>query len=271
MTHSPAPPQLRAIHRQLRFATLRVVVALMLRELGATYGRRPGGFLWMFIEPVVGVALLALIFTSVGFRTPALGTNFAIFYATGLMPYYMAMKLSSRMGSALTASRALLAYPRVTLIDVLAAKLILHTLIQLVVTAIILTGLRAYYDTGTQLLLDRVMLGLAMAAVLGAGVGVMNCFLATRFVLYQTFWSLVTRPMMFVSGIFFLIDRLPPRWQTIFAWNPLVHVVSEVRAGFYHGYDPPYIDPVWVFGIGVTLGAVGLLFLWRYYRENLEV
>jgi capsular polysaccharide transport system permease protein len=194
MTDSPAPPQLRAIHRQLPLATLRVISALMLRELGATYGRRPGGFLWMFIEPVAGVALLAIIFTSVGFRTPALGTNFAIFYATGLMPYYMFVKISGRMGSALGSSRALLAYPRVTLIDVLAAKLILHTLIQATVTAIILGGLRAYFDTGTRLLLDRVVLGLTMAAALGAGVGVMNCFLSTRFVLYRTFWNILTRP-----------------------------------------------------------------------------
>ena len=43
MTHTFAPPGPQTKPR--RFATLRTVLALMLREMATTYGRSPGGYL----------------------------------------------------------------------------------------------------------------------------------------------------------------------------------------------------------------------------------
>ena len=39
------------------FASLRCVIALMLREMATTYGRSPGGYLWVMLEPIAGIAL----------------------------------------------------------------------------------------------------------------------------------------------------------------------------------------------------------------------
>ena len=60
------------------FATPRIIVALILREIGTSYGRSPGGYIWALAEPVLGIALLTAIF-SIGFRIPPLGNNFSIF------------------------------------------------------------------------------------------------------------------------------------------------------------------------------------------------
>jgi capsular polysaccharide transport system permease protein len=270
MTDSTAP-RLRPIHRQLRFATLRVVAALMLREMTTTYGRKPGGYIWMIVEPVAGIALLSWIFISVGFKQPALGTNFPIFYATGLLPYFTAMTVSSKLSGALRSSRALLAYPRVTLVDVLVARYVITLLTQLVVAYILLAGMVVLLDTGTDIRLNRIVLGFAMAAALGAGLGILNCYLASQFELWSSIWSVATRPLVLISGVIIMIDRLPLQWQSYIAWNPLVHVVAQVRSGFYHGYDPHYLSPAWVFGLAMAFGAVGLLFLWRTYRYLLEI
>lgn len=270
MTDRSAAPQLRSIHRQLPFATLRVIGALMLRDMAATYGRRPGGYIWTIVEPVAGIALLAVIFTTVGLRNPALGTNFAMFYATGLLPYYMFTHTSSKLTGALKDSRALLAYPRVTIVDVLAAKFVLQLLTQGLVAYLVIGGLRVFVDTGTHLLLDRVVLGFAMAAALGLGVGTLNCYLVTQFPVYQAFWRVLTRPLMLVSGVIFLVERLPVEWQAWFLWNPLVHVVAMTRTGFYHGYEPSYISPGLTFLVALVTGTMGLLYLWRYHREVLE-
>jgi capsular polysaccharide transport system permease protein len=270
MTDHGVSPQLRSIHRQIRFATLRVTAALMLREMGATYGKQPGGYLWTILEPVAGIALLTTIFTAVGFRHPALGTDFAMFYATGLLPFYTFNAIAGKLTGALGSSRSLLAYPRVTIVDVLAAKFALHLLTQLVVVCTVLTGIRLINDTGTQFLAERVVLGFAMAVTLGAGIGTMNCYLVKQFPVYANLWRIVTRPLMLVSGVMFLVERLPAEWQPWFLWNPLVHVVAEVRSGFYHGYDPTFISPVLVFVVALVAGALGLLFLWRYHRDVLE-
>jgi capsular polysaccharide transport system permease protein len=67
-----------------------------------------------------------------------------------------------------------------------------------------------------------------------------------------------------------LPESLPSRWETFLAWNPLVHIIAEVRSGFYHGYQPSYVSPAYVFGVSLVTGVVGLLFLWRFHRDMLE-
>lgn len=263
-------PQLRSIHRQLRFATPRVVTALILREMATTYGRKPGGYIWSILEPVAGIFLLAWLFTTIGLRSPSLGTNFAIFYATGLLPFYTFNNVSQKVAQSLSYSRGLLAYPRVTIVDVLLARFLVNLLTQITVACVVLTGLRMSADTGTRLDLNHVVMGFAMAAALAFGVGTLNCFLMKQFPLWSSIWSVATRPLILLSGVLLLVERMPAKWQHWFHWNPLVHVVAETRTGFYHGYDPVYTSPVYVFGVALVAGVAGLLFLWRYYRDILE-
>jgi len=262
-------PRLRPVHRPIPFVTLRVVVALILREMTSTYGRTPGGYAWAVLEPVAGVVIMAWIF-SLGLRHPALGTNFAIFYATGIMPFWVFTQVSSAVSQSLRYSRQLLSYPRVTVLDALLARFILNVMLQLLISYIIIAGIRLVNDTGTTLVLPRILLGFAMAAALAAGIGVFNCVLMTAFPLWQSAWSIATRPLMLLSGVIFMIEKVPEPWRGYLEWNPLVHVVAEVRAGFYFGYHPDYVSPAYVFLVSFVAMALGVFFTWRFYREALE-
>ena len=88
--------------------------------------------------------------------------------------------------------------------------------------------------------------------------------------LWQSIWGIVTRPLVLLSGVVIMIETLPQAWQGALMWNPLVHVVGEVRAGFYYGYHPDYVDPAYVFGVSLVTLVLGLLFTWRFHREALE-
>ncbi len=127
-----AKGQLRPVNTQPLSATPVTVAALILREMTATYGRRPGGYIWAILEPAAGVMILTYVFTLIA-RTPPLGINFAMFYATGLAPFFLFNDLSKKVGQSLNYSRNLLGYPRVTIMDAILARLILNTLTQILV------------------------------------------------------------------------------------------------------------------------------------------
>ena len=270
MTSLPDTSQLRSIHRQVPFTTTRVVVALMLREMATTYGRKPGGYIWVILEPIASIAIMSWIFLAIGLRHPGLGTNFPMFYATGLLPYFAFINVSQKTSAALKYSSRLLEYPRVTVIDALISRYILNILTQVLVAYIVIAGITMLQETGTQLVLSHIVLGFTMAAALALGIGTLNCFLVSMFPMWGTFWSVITRPLVLLSGVMILTESLPPEWQAWLLWNPLVHIVSEVRSGFYHGYTPPYVSPAYVFGIALVTGVTGLLFLWRFHRDILE-
>lgn len=263
-------PKLRSVRRARRFGGLRVFMALILREMSATNGRAAGGYLWAFLEPVLGIALLTAIF-SLGFRTPRLGTNFPIFYATGMLPFFMFIDVSSKIAQSINYSRALLAYPAVTYADAILARFVLNVLTQLLVSYAVLTGILLAFETRTTLEIDRVLLCYSMAAALGLGVGILNCFLTSMFPVWQKVWSVLTRPLILVSGVIFLPEVVPEPYRGWLMWNPLIHVTGEMRGAFYASYTADYVSAPYVFGVALIAGATGLIFLRRYHRDILEL
>ena len=260
---------LKRIHNRPRLLTPRVILALMLREMSSTHGRSVGGYIWLILEPILGIALLTLIF-SYGFRTPRLGINFPIFFATGILPFLFFNTVSGNVASAINYSRALLGYPRVTYVDTIIARALLSTLTQLLVSFILLTAIVLYFETRTVFILQYALLAYAMAFALALGIGVFNCFLFSMFPLWQRAWTILTRPLFIISGVFFLYESFPRALQQILWYNPLLHVTGEMRNAFYLQYEPNWVSPLYVFSVAAITGALGMVFLHRYHRDMLE-
>ncbi|WP_095587707.1 ABC transporter permease [Actibacterium ureilyticum] len=250
-------------------ATPRSIIALILREMSTSYGRSPGGYLWAVLEPTAGIALLTIVF-SMGFQAPALGTNFPLFYATGMLPFLAYMDVQAKLATALMFSKALLSYPRVTYVDALLARFCLNFFTQLLVSYLIFAAISLTWDTKTALDLPRIATSLAMVGMLSFGVGTLNCFLSMRFQVWQRIWAILNRPLFLVSCIFFLFDAIPEPWRGVLWYNPLVHVVGMMRAGFYPYYDASYVSVPYVMGLGLGLTALGLLLLDRHHRDLLQ-
>lgn len=247
-----------------RFSSFRTIGALILREMNTSYGRSPGGYIWAVLQPAAGIAVMVAIF-SAGFRSPPLGSNFAIFYATGFMPFMMFMDIAGKLGQALNYSRPFLGYPRITFMDAILARFVLNFLTQLLVSYLLIAGILYLFDTRTTLEMDRIFLAYTMAASFGFGIGVMNCFLMSLTPLWQQIWSVVTRPLIFISGILFMYDSTPDPYRSYLWYNPLIHIVGEMRAAFYFNYGAEYVDPIYVYTISLILSLFGLLFLRRYH------
>lgn len=268
MTQVFAPPQ-PANRARRRFATGRAVLALMLREMATTYGKSPGGYLWAVLEPVAGIAILTMIF-SLGFNAPALGNNFPIFYATGILPFMMFNSVCNRVSTSLLFSKALLAYPSVTFLDALFARFAVNTVTQVMVGYLVFCGILMTYETRTLPDVALIAQSLALTAALALGIGTLNAYLIARFAVWQVIWSILTRPLFLISGIFFLFHAIPQPAQDFIWFNPLIHVVGVMRAGFYPTYDASYVSHGYVLAVALLCFVAGLLLLRRAHRDLLS-
>lgn len=260
-------PKGRAQHRR-RFATLRSITALMLREMSTTHGRSPGGYIWAVLEPAAGIALLTLVF-SAAFRSPPIGVSFAIFYATGILPFMMFSEIHGKIATCLMFSKQLLAYPTVTFVDAIFARFFLNMITLLLVGYIILAGCLIFFTTRTTINLTIIVQAYALAACLGLGVGTLNAYVFTRFNVMQRFWSILMRPMFLISGIILPYGMFPQPYRDYLWYNPLVHVVGLMRSGFYSEYDASYVSVSFVMGISLVCMAMGLSLLRRHYQDLL--
>lgn len=260
------PPAGRA---RVHFRMARTVVALMLREISTRYGRSPGGYLWEIVEPIAGIALLSFVF-SLTFRTPAIGTNFPLFYASGFLPFSIYLDLSGKIAKSLTFSRPFLQYPSVTFVDTIIARLLLNVLTQMTVVVLILYGIEVIYDLDIIWNFAALAAGLAMVIVLAAGIGMLNAYLFLEFPIWERGWSILMRPLFLLSGVFFLYSQMPAGAQKVLWYNPLLHVVAMFRKGIYGTYNADYASPLYVVSLGVVLIFFGLLLLRRHHQRLLE-
>ncbi len=248
----------------------RVVFALILREMSTTYGRSVGGYIWAILEPVAAIALLSIVF-SLSFRAPAMGVSFPLFYATGYLPFMLYMVTTGNLAMSIRFNKQLLFYPRVTFMDSLIARFILSFLTHTLVFYIIIFGILLIEDTQATLQFQYIFSAFSMVAALSFGIGVLNCFLFEVFPSWQRIWSILNRPMFIISCIFFTIESLPDPFRSYLLYNPLVHIVSEMRRGFYPYYDGVYVSHYYVYGISILLTLTGIFLLKRYSKDILEI
>lgn len=263
------PAQLPKTSTNRKFASLRTIAALILREMSTSYGRTPGGYIWAILEP-----LAAILFLSVGFsmvmRTPSLGSSFLLYYASGYLPFSLYMSISAMTARAIQFSSGLLKYPAVTWVDALLARFILNSITQILVGALLIGGILILEDAHAVFYAPPVLEAIGLAMLIALGVGTINCVLIGLFPLWGTVWNIITRPLFLASGVLFLYEDLPRAAQNIIWYNPLIHIPGLFRTGIFPTYSADYASPLYVSTIALTLLAFGLLLMGRYHREVLN-
>lgn len=252
-----------------RFRRLRVLGALVIREMGQRFGRSSGGYLWALAEPLGGILLLSVAF-SLALRTPPMGTNFMLFYATGVIPFSMFQTMSKGVSSAIKSNKGLLNYPVVTALDAVFAKFVLNFMTILIIAVVLISGV--ILIAGVHVNFDPAAVATAFicAALLGLGVGTLNCVLFGLFPTWSNIWGVLTRPLFILSAVFYTFQSAPPAFQAVLWWNPLVHVIGLMRSGFYGSYEADYVSLPYVLGIALTLFVIGAYLLRRHESLLLE-
>lgn len=262
-----APPQTAKLSR---FRMARVVAALILRETGSRDSRASLGFLWNVIEPLVSIVILSILFSMIR-ASPPLGTNFALYYVTGVVPFHLYSALSRQIARSMRFSRNLLGLPSVTVIDVIMARFLLSAITDLCVFIAIVFLLDAYYDLQLRPDMAAVLLGLGMAMALGLGIGTLNSVLFPASAVYESVWGLVSAPMLLVSGVFIHIEDLPGPIFDVLKWNPVAQIVAQMRHAFFPSYDIAWVSPAYVLIIAAVCFALGLVGLYRYIFDLLDM
>jgi ABC-2 type transport system permease protein len=74
---------------------------------------------------------------------------------------------------------------------------------------------------------------------------------ATNFEKLQLIPMLVITPLVFLGGSFYSVSMLPPAWQTVTLFNPVLYLISGFRWSFFEVADV---------SVGISLGMI-MLFL----------
>jgi len=110
------------------------------------------------------------------------------------------------------------------------------------------------------------LLFLVLTAVSFCLLGFIIGIVAKNFEQLQIVPLLIITPLVFLGGSFYSISMLPPFWQTVTLFNPVVYLVSGFRWSFYGISDVPVVASVIAITIflGLSLGIVWWIFRTGY-------
>jgi ABC-2 type transport system permease protein len=208
--------------------------------------------------PVISTSLYFVVFGSaIGHRIPEVeGVSYAAFIVPGLT-------MLSLLNESISNASLGIYLPRFTgtIYEVLSAPISHFELIagyvgaaaskSILLGAIILSTARLFvpYTIAHPVWM---LAFLALTAVTFSLFGFITGIWADGFEKLQLVPMLIVTPLTFLGGSFYSIKMLPPTWQKITLFNPVVYLVSGFRWSFYGVSDV---------SVGVSVGMTAVFFL----------
>lgn len=286
MTNSSSGPSLSGSGRAARQRAVELLTNLTLREIRGQFKRTTFGRLWSVINPVVTIAIYAVVFSTIMRVEIQPGTNsgvhlFVFFLASALLPWsFISNGLQSGMAS-LTANSGLLSkvwFPR--WIPVLSSVLANTStfLIELGVLAVIMV-----FVGGPQilLLLPLALVLVAITAVFVSGLALMLSITNVYFRDTQHFIGLGVQLWFYLTPIIYpinLVYELELKLATeenihiplkaIWELNPAYHFTNAFRDIFYNFSVPSWDEWLWMIGWAAAVVALGS---WLFNRRSARI
>ncbi|MFM0302514.1 ABC transporter permease [Paraburkholderia sediminicola] len=233
-------PFLRSLQIQLR-----VVGALLMREILTRYGRHNVGFLWVFFEPMMFTLGITALWTA-SKATHGAHVPITAFAVTGYSSVLLWRNAVGRCALAIVPNQSLLYHRNVRVIDLFLSRVLLEiagasmSFFFLSILFITVGLMKPPAD------ISLIVAAWIYLALLGTGLGFAVGALSERSETVERVWHTVAYLLFPLSGAVFMVEWLPPAFQKVVLYIPMVHGVEMLRAGYFGPlvkahYSVPYM------------------------------
>lgn len=253
---SPKRPKRDGFFPRLR-VQMRIIRALLLREMMTRFGRQNLGFFWLMGEPLI-LSLLVMIGWTIAKGTHDRDVGVIPFVLTGYSVITLWRHLMGRMTHCLRHNAGLLFHRNVHVLDTLLARGLLEIggcalSFTIAYIPLYLFDLVPPIDDVLVLIIGWMLIGWFCFAVALCMAALSEMYeIAERFV----------QPLMYITlpltGTFYLVEWMPPTAQYYLLYSPLVHGNEMFRAGLFGPAIVTHWDPWYLVFWSLVLTALGL-------------
>nr|WP_136251689.1 ABC transporter permease [Ningiella ruwaisensis] len=211
-----------------------VIFALLMREVRTGFNDKLG-ISWAVINPLLFIIALAFLRGLInGEETHTLSTF--TFMAVGILFIQGFLQILNGTVQAVSKNKSLYSFRQVQPISSIIAALIFETLVKLF--TLLGVGVFMYY-MGIEIQMDNALLFLLClfsVIVLAASLGLFFSILEMYISEVKKVRQLATRPLFFISAVFFSLQDIPKEYWKFLDWNPILHAIELARYGASFSY-----------------------------------
>lgn len=215
-------------------------------------------YLWWVLDPVLYMTVFYIVF---GLLMERGGPGFIAYLLTGLVPFQWFAKTVQQTSNSIVGGKGLMHQVRISPLFFPLVGIVQNTGKQLLVFAMLGIFLILYGLPPTIYWLAFIPIVLVQLAFMT----VVSCTLAMMVPFVRDLTNLIPTGiqfLLFTSGIFYTIDRIPGEWRSLFFTNPMANILYQYRQVFVENQWPDWSGLGWV-ALGCIVGLGVVVFLYR--------
>jgi lipopolysaccharide transport system permease protein len=238
---------------------------LVIRDIKVRYKQTLLGVAWAVLQPVLTMVVFSIFFGRLA-GVPSDGVPYPVFAFCALLPWQLFAYALTQSSNSLVQDAQMLSkvyFPRL----IIPFASVVAGLMDFCIAFVVLVGIMCYYGIvpgGAVLTLPLFVL-LALASALSVGLWLSALNVKYRDIRYTLpflaqFWLFIT-PVAYASSL------VPPKWQAVYALNPMVGVVEGFRWALLGKSAPPW-PMLLVSVVATAVMLTGGLFYFRRMEKT---
>lgn len=248
---------------------MRVIHALMIRELHTRYGRENIGFLWIMVEPMLFAGLVAVLWRFMR-GSEEHGVGIVAFVVTGYLPVVLFRHAVSRCVALFVANSSLMYHQQIKILDFILVRFIIEFLGSMMAYFFIALFLITIGQFPVPADIGLMIAGWSLYGLFTLSLCLVIAPLSEMSEVVEKFIPVTTYIMLPISGLFTMASWLSPKMREYLLWSPFVNAMEMMRKGVWGGQVTAYYN-VWnPVACSIVLSVIGLA-LCRHVRKVITV
>ena len=257
----------KAERREQRKQYLFVIHELVTRETKRKYARSKLGILWSVLNPLLSMAVLSMIFSTIFKRSIE---NYPIYYLTGFIIWNMFTLSTTTAMTALVDNKQLLIKVKLPML-IFPISRVLTALVNLGYSLIAYGVMLVVFQVRpsvTMLFLPVVVIFLLFLAL-----GI-SYILSVAYVFFgdiKHLYSVIVTLWMYCSAIFYPVDAIDPLLKTIVEHNPVYNFIACARDCMMYQRLPNFLEGTQLVLWGIGMYIVGYMIFKKFRNKIMQV
>lgn len=236
------------------------------KDVGGKYKNSVLGVLWSFINPLLQIAVYALVFQVI-LKSDI--ENYTVYLCCGLVPwqYFSAVVLR---GAAVIVDNANIIkkvyFPR----EILPISVVASEGVNFLISTIIILGFVIFGGIGLSWNILWYFLIVAIQFVVSIGVALIVSSLTVYFRDLLHLLGILIQLLFYATPIVYSINSVPAGLQWIVKINPMSYLIDAYRNIFYNQMPPNFQGLLIAFGMGIVLCIAGYFIFKKLERRFAE-
>ena len=236
------------------------------KDIGGKYKHSFFGVLWSFINPLLQIAVYAIIFPLI-IRNNI--ENYTVFMVCGLIPWNFFSMVINRSTWVIVENGNILKkvyFPRA----ILPFSLVLSETINFLISSIIVFVFTIAYGMGVSKYALLYPIIIIVQDVLMIGMG----FILSAITVYmrdiQHFIGVILQLLMYATPVVYSIETIPENYRFILKFNPMTYIIEGYRDILYYQKMPDIKMLGILFVIGIVGSIVGYFIFQKLQKRFAE-